>query len=66
MFKMRGLPCGSRFMGANWLMALNAATLLFTGKNGFLNRYNSPSGLRFTSQVMLFGISSSRLMGTIA
>ena len=45
MFKMSGLPCCSGFVGANWLMALDAAALLLTSKNSFVNRHDPPSSL---------------------
>jgi len=45
MFKVSGLPCCSSFMGANRLIALDAAALLLMSKKRCLNRHNSPSGL---------------------
>jgi len=66
MFKMSGLPCRSGFVGANRLMALDAATLLLTSKNSFVNRHDPPSNLSLHLACILFGKSSSRLKETIA
>jgi hypothetical protein len=45
MLKMSRLPGCSSFMGAHWLVALDAATLPLMSKNSFVNRHDSPSDL---------------------
>jgi len=45
MFKMSPLPCCSSLMGAHRLVALDAATLLLTSENRFVNRHDSPPDL---------------------
>ena len=45
MLKMSRLPCCTSFMCAHRLVTLDAATLLLTSKNSFVNRHDPPSHL---------------------